>query len=540
LQQPTAIPQPAPVVLPGSSAEGDTVVTPEPPPTIEAAIPQGNVPSWLLWKIPGWSPLVLICLLASLRLIIEFGPQQHAEVAETLNILVILVAIPVAVGMLIHRLSHDRRAKKSGSSRPESHSGFWFVLFAAVPVVAGLVMKPLAGDGLPAVIGAMVIAMLAALFLLKKRRDMGQEPPSPNATPGQSAGVSSESDSAMPQWLLRPFPLWLPLVVFPTICGIQLLSDYGPELTPRLGALTSIFKFAVAPVLIGAMLLSKWLQARAGVVVAKNDESSQRAGVFAVWVGVAIGVAVVASDAIGIEKKSGPIMIAAAIAWAVYSLKTRSSTRAAVESSDIPHAAKPEDVGRDRLSRFVDISEELERDLRGVGWVLTLVYMAVIVAPFGMYIIADQVSIPFVEWIIGFFGLAAVLVFPSVMRAALDLNWLPISRRRPGPAMLMATSLAVVPWNPLLLLLLPWTIPAYRRVRRPDVLSLIGVAENDPRTNGLFAVGVLKKPAFLLVVAMVVLAVSLEAFGITHIVDRARVLFEDADAVTTETPEIAD
>jgi hypothetical protein len=316
-----------------------------------------------------------------------------------------------------------------------------------------------------------------------------------------------------------------------------LLADYGPELPPRLGALTWFFKYAVAPALIVVMLLNNWLRVRAGVAVEKNAESSQLAGVFAVWVGVAIGVAVVASDAMGVEKKSGPIMIAAAIAWAVYSLRTRSSTPAAVEPSDIPHAAKPEDVGRDRLSRFVDIPEELESDLRGVGWVLTLVYMAVIVAPFGTYIIADQVSIPFVEWIIGFFGLAAVLVFPSVMRAALDLNWLPISRRRPGPAMLMATSLAVVPWNPLLVLLLPWTIPAYRRVRRPDVLSLIGVAENDPRTNGLFAVGVLKKPAFLLVIAVIVLAVGLEGLGISKIEDQVRVLFEEAGVVSTESPE---
>ncbi len=171
LQQPTAIPQPAPVELPGSSAKRDPVVSPQTHPVLAGAIPQGDVPGWLLWKIPAWSPLFLICLLAGFRLIIKFGPPQHAEVAETANILTMLVAFPVAVAMIIRKLSNDRRGEKSGSSRPATHSGFWFVLFAAVPVVAGLAMRPLAGDGLPWVIGAMVVAMLAALFLLKKKKE---------------------------------------------------------------------------------------------------------------------------------------------------------------------------------------------------------------------------------------------------------------------------------------------------------------------------------------------------------------------------------
>ena len=363
---------------------------------------------------------------------------------------------------------------------------------------------------------------------------MGQEPSSPNAKTGQSAGVSSESDPAVPQWLLRPFPVWLMLVVFCTLCGIQLLSDYGPELPPRLGALTSIFKFGVAPMLIGAMFLSKWLRARAGVAAEKNDESSKRAGVFAVWVGVAIGVTVVASDAMGIEQKSGPITIAAAIAWAVYSLRSMSSGQATGAASEISHDSETEDADRDHLSRFVDVPEELERDLRGVGQIMTLAYMAVIVAPFGTYIIADQVTVPFVGWIIGFFGLIAILVFPIGMKAGIELNWLSITRRRPGAAVLVATSLAIVPWNPLLLLLLPWTIPALRRVRRPDVLNLIGVTEDDPRVTSVFGtgLGLLKNRAFLILIAMIVLTITLESCRVTHIVSRTQGLLEGTGTVS--------
>lgn len=545
LQQPTVIPQPA-SVLPSSSAQGGTVASSQTLPTIETELSQGDVPRWLLWKIPSWSPLILICLLAGFRLIIEFGPPQYAEVAETSNILVILVSIPIVVGMIIRKLSNDRRAEKTGSPRPPTHSGFWFVLFAAVPVVAGLAMKSLGGDGLPGMIGAMVIAMLAVLFLLKKRRDMGQEPSSPNATPGQSAGVSSELDRAMPQWLLRPFPVWLLTFVFSLLCGIQLLSDYGPELPPRVGSLVSIFKYVVVPYVVVACFLSKWLRARAGVAVEQNDESRDRTGVLAVSLAVAMVVTLVACDAMGIEKRTGPLLIGttigSAIGLLVASRRARRSKQPTDAASAISHDPKSEASGRDRLSRFVDIPEELERDLRGVGLIMTLAFMAVVVAPFATYIIADQVSIPFVEWIIGVFGLVAVLVFPIGMKAALELNWLSITRRRPGPAMLMATSLAVVPWNPLLVLLLPWTIPAYRRVRRPDVLNLIGVAKNDPRTNGPFGVGreLWMKLACLLVAAVIVLVVGLEVFGITHIADRVRVIFEEADVVSTESPEMAE
>jgi serine/threonine protein kinase len=343
LQQPTAIPQPAPVVLPSSSAESDTVVSSQTPPDVEAAIPQGNVPSWLLWKIPAWSPLVLICLLAGFRLIIEFGPPQYVEVAETANIFTMIVTFPVAVAMIIRKLSSDRRAKKTDSSRPESHTGFWFVLFAAVPVVAGLAMKSLAGNGPTGMVGAMVIAMLAAMFLFKKRRDMGQEPLSPNATPGQSAGVSSESDPAVPQWLLRPFPGWLALIVFSTLCGIQLLNDYGPDLPLRLELLpaTYIFQYAVAPLLIVAMFLSNWLRGRAGVAVEQNDESRDRTGVLAVSLAVAMVVTLLACDAMGIEKRIGPLLIGttigSAIGLAVSSRRARRSKQAADAASDISH-----------------------------------------------------------------------------------------------------------------------------------------------------------------------------------------------------------
>jgi serine/threonine protein kinase len=474
LQQPTSVPQPERIV--GTT---DSSITPEVAFTseqkqLDSSHGHVTVPRWLLWKFPTWTPLVLIVILFAIKMLADYGPRSLPGFPELAIIFTFVIAAPLAIAMLVskwlrHRFGNDD-VRDQGS-----HQGFWLVLFALVPIVAaGIAGGASGGNGPTGQIVAMLIAMLAAMFLLKKRRDMGQEPLSPNARPGQPGGVSSESDVAVPKWLLRPFPLWLPLVVFPTLCGIQLLSDYGPELPPRLGALTSSFKFVVVPLLIGAMFLSKWLRARAGVVVAKNDESSRRAGVFAVWVAVAIGAAVVASDVMGIEKRSGPIMIAAAIAWAVYCLRTRNSGQGTGASSDVSRDPKPEDAGQDQLGRFVDISEELETDVRSVGTIMMLVGMATFFSPLATYIISDQVEIPFVEGVLGFFMLSALLVFPIAMRAAYDLLWLPITRRRPGSAVLLATTLAVVPWNPLLVLLLPWTIPAYHRVRRSDVRDLIG------------------------------------------------------------------
>lgn len=521
LQQPTAIPQPSPV-LPDNSTQGDPVVTSEPPPTVETANPQGDVPSWLLWKIPAWSPLVLVCLLAGLRLIIKFGPPDYVEVAETSNILVILVAVPIAVAMIIRKLSNDRRAKTTGSSRPETHTGFWLVLFAAVPVVAGLAMKSLAGDGLQGVVGAMVMAMLAALFLLKKRRDMGQEPPTPSEKTGQSAGNSSEPDLAVPQWLLRPFPGWLALAVFSTLCGIQMLNDYGPELPLRLELMPVIyiFQFVVAPLLIVAMFLSKWLRARAGDVAEQDDEGRERTGALAVSLIVASVVGLLACDALGIEKRTGPLLIAttigSAIGLVVASRKARRRKLAAGADSGDSQRSGPDASNRDRLSRFVDIPEEFEKELMKIGRGMMWVFIAMFVAPLATYLIADQVAIPFLELLLGYLCLSALLVSPVIMQAAIDLNWLPLTRRRPGMAVLPATSLAIVPWNPLLILLLPSTLAALRRVRQPDVLQLIGVGEEDPRVRTAWGtgLGVFRKPAFVIVALSCAVFASCEVAGL--------------------------
>jgi serine/threonine protein kinase len=341
LQQPTSVPQPERLGSVTSELSLEKETGPVERGGTVSSDRAATIPKWLLWKFPVWTPLALIVALFGIRMLADYGPEMSPGFQEMTVIFTIAVALPLAVAMLISKWLRARFGQDVEKFAGSSHTGFWLVLFAMVPVVAGLAIKPLAGDGLPAVIGAMVIAMLAALFLLKKRRDMGQEPPSPTATPGQSAGGSNELDLAMPQWLLRPFPVWLLTFVFSLLCGIQLLSDYGPELPPRVGALASIFKYVVVPYVVVAMFLSKWLRGRAGVAVDQNDENRDRTGVLAVSLTVAIVVTLVACDAMGIEKRTGPLLIGMtiglAIGLAVSSRRARRSKQAADAASDISH-----------------------------------------------------------------------------------------------------------------------------------------------------------------------------------------------------------
>ncbi|MFT5093588.1 MAG: serine/threonine protein kinase [Porticoccaceae bacterium] len=341
LQQPTSVPQPERLGSVTSELSLEKETGPVERGGTVSSDRASTIPKWLLWKFPAWTPLALIVALFGIRMLADYGPEMSPGFQEMTVIFTIAVVLPLAVAMLISKWLRARFGQDVEKFAGSSHTGFWLVLFAMVPVVAGLAIKPLAGDGLTGMIAAMVIAMLAALFLVKKRREMGQEPPSPNATPGPSAGVSSESVLPMPQWLLRPFPVWLLTFVFSILCGIQLLADYGPELPPRVGALTSLFKYVVVPYVVVASFLSKWLRGRAGVAVEQDDESRDRAGVLAVSMVVAVVVTLLACDAMGIEKRIGPLLIGttigSAIGLAVSSRRARRSKQAADAASDISH-----------------------------------------------------------------------------------------------------------------------------------------------------------------------------------------------------------
>lgn len=130
-------------------------------------------------------------------------------------------------------------------------------------------------------------------------------------------------------------------------------------------------------------------------------------------------------------------------------------------------------VKRNPAEPVFEISEDFQRELQGIGSILTLVYLAAFIAPVLTYIVADQWPFPGENVVIGIFAVAALVVLPVVFKSALDLSWLSITRRRPHARLLLATTLAVIPWNPLLLILLPWTIRIYRRVRQADVLLLL-------------------------------------------------------------------
>ena len=135
----------------------------------------------------------------------------------------------------------------------------------------------------------------------------------------------------------------------------------------------------------------------------------------------------------------------AGIAGAVFLLKSRKNMQSDDAANERRDYGQLDKAHRDKLGRFVDISEEFEKELQGVGAVLLFVCVAAMMAPLGTYLISDQFEIPFVGSLLGFFTLTTLIVFPISMRASLDLNCLPTTRRRPGPAMLTATALAVIP-----------------------------------------------------------------------------------------------
>lgn len=341
------------------------------------------------------------------------------------------------------------------------------------------------------------------------------------AAPEQSALTESRSEAAVPRWLLWKFPAWTPLALIVILVLIRMLAEYGPNELPGFPELATIFTLAVALPLAVAMLISKWLRHRFG-----NDDDRQGLGshqgfwlvLFALVPIVAAGFTKGIFGGSGLTGVISAALLASVAAFLLHRTRTRMGHAPAVPRPvSVSSAAKP---AEDELSRFVDISEDFEQDLRGAGSVLMFVCFAAMIAPLGTYLISDQVEIPFVESLLGFFLLTSLLVFPVAMRAAYDMNWLPITRRRPGSAVLLATALAVVPWNPLLVLLLPWTIPAFRRVRRPDVLSLIGVSKDDARVDSVMGAGrrLFTQRASLMTLAVFAAVVTCEIAGVTNVV----------------------
>ncbi len=350
----------------------------------------------------------------------------------------------------------------------------------------------------------------------------------------------SSDPPPIPKWLLWKFPAWTPLVLIGAMFGIKMLADYGPETLPGYAELNVIFTLVVlllALPLAILMLASKLLRARYGWSDEKPKRSSHAGFWTVLFVLLPLVAAGFASGTLGLNGPSAQVVaILAAMLGAGFLLRARKSMQAEDAADDKPDYRQLDQAHRDKLGRFVDISEEFEKELQGVGAILLFAAMASFMAPIGTYLISDQFEIPFVGSIMGFFILTTLLVFPISMRASLDLNWLPITHRRPGPAMLTAPSLAVVPWNPLLLLMLPWTISAFRRVRQPDVLNLIGVTEDDPRVNSVYGtgLGLLKKPAFIILFLLIVLAIASETSGVTSISTRMQGLVQGTGAIKFE------
>lgn len=336
-----------------------------------------------------------------------------------------------------------------------------------------------------------------------------------DAVEADASEMARSSDHPpIPKWLLWKFPAWTPLVLIGAMFGIKMFADYGPESLPGSAELNIIFTLVVLMLALPLgilMLIRKLLRARydlPGEQPAKNTHTGFWTVLFVLLPLVAAGFA---SGMLGLKGPSAQVVaVLAGVAGAVFLLKARRSMQGDDAATNTPDYRQLDKEHQDRLGRHVDISEEFEKELQSVGVVLLFVCIAAMMAPLGTYLISDQIEVPYAGSLLAFFMLTTLIVLPISMRASLDLNWLPITRRRPGPAMLTATALAVIPWNPLLLLMLPWTISAYRRVRRSDVLELIGVSEDDPRVKSVFATGqgLFRKPAFVILFAVIVLTVA--------------------------------
>lgn len=185
------------------------------------------------------------------------------------------------------------------------------------------------------------------------------------------------------------------------------------------------------------------------------------------------------------------------------------------------------------LDETVDLPAETIRGLRSVHWILTLTSMATILTPLLLYMAADQQLFPAVDGVMWGSLVIAVITFPIILGSALSLNWIEFTRRRPRQLVLTGTALAVIPWNPLYLLLLPWTIKAFRRVRQPDVLDAMGLPRSTSQNFALHETrhGLVRVGAVLLILATIAATTS-ESMGWTHWTVRGTAALQGKGIVT--------
>ncbi|QDU36702.1 Serine/threonine-protein kinase PknB [Maioricimonas rarisocia] len=128
---------------------------------------------------------------------------------------------------------------------------------------------------------------------------------------------------------------------------------------------------------------------------------------------------------------------------------------------------------------FHRFGRKLEQELNGVAFTFLAVGMACFGASFFAYVAVDQRWYPGAGTILALMILGTVIVFPVVLLSAIRLTWGIMFGRPPGPLPLLASKMALVPWNPFLLLTLPWAIRARRILTRPDVMAVLEVEEEE-------------------------------------------------------------
>ena len=100
---------------------------------------QPPVPKWLLWKLPAWTPLVVIGAMFEIKMVADYGPETlpgYAELNIIFTLVVLMLVLPLAIFMLIRKLLRSRYGLQDEQSAKNSHTGFWTALFVLLPLVS--------------------------------------------------------------------------------------------------------------------------------------------------------------------------------------------------------------------------------------------------------------------------------------------------------------------------------------------------------------------------------------------------------------------
>lgn len=127
-----------------------------------------------------------------------------------------------------------------------------------------------------------------------------------------------------------------------------------------------------------------------------------------------------------------------------------------------------------------ELTPGLERELNGVAMTFAAAAMLCFAGTFFAYLAHDQSWYPGAAVVVWLMAAGTVISFPILILGAIRLNWGILLGRKPGVAPLRAARVAKIPWNPLLLLTLPWAMRADRILHRPDVLAVLGVDQDGP------------------------------------------------------------